>query len=62
MFAHLAHLNAELLAAPQSYNNSGMLAVDFCRIATQAMSQGKDFLVYYPGAFAKLHEKPPDRK
>src|SRR6516165_5109704 len=62
MFSNFSHLNAKLLAAPQGYYNSGMLAVDLCRIATQAMSHREDLFVYHPSAFTELHEKAPDRK
>jgi hypothetical protein len=62
VLSHLAHLNAKLLAAPQGNDNSGMLAVNLCRIATQAMSQSSDFFVYHPSAFTELHQKTSDRK
>jgi hypothetical protein len=62
MFFNLSHLNAKLRAAPQGNYNSGMLAVDLCRIATQAMSHSNDLFVYYPSAFTELHEKAPDGK
>jgi hypothetical protein len=59
MFSNFSHLNAKLLAAPQGNYNSGMLAVDLCRIATQAMSHSEDLFVYHPSAFTELHEKRP---
>jgi hypothetical protein len=59
VLSYFSHLNAKLLSASQRYDDSGMLAVDLRRIATESKSRTRDFFVYDPAAFTAFHEKTP---